>query len=200
MKKIFKGIKYEKYYKDILPYIKKQKNQEYFAAILTLGATIFFALFAINPTISTIAKLRKEIEDSRFVESALTKKINNLSSLSTEYSAIQSDIPMVLDAIPNNPEVPTLVGQIQTIAQNSSVKIEDLDVTGVGLTNKGASKSSKFDFELTGAAAYENLDTFILGLISMQRIVSLESISIAKDPDSEALKLDIKGSAFYKSQ
>ncbi len=200
MKKVFKGIKYEKYYKDILPYLKKQKNQEYFAIILTLGATIFFALFAINPTISTIVKLRKEIEDSKFVESALTKKINNLSSLSTEYSVIQSDIPVVLDAIPEQPQAPTLVGQIQTIAQGSNVVIEKLDVSEVGLNEAGASTSSKFSFELTGTSNYESLDSFISELITMQRIVSLEKISLTKNSDSETLQLDIKGSAYYKKE
>lgn len=200
MKKIFKGIKYEKYYKDILPYIKKQKNQEYLTAILTLGATIFFALFAINPTISTIFKLKKEIEDSRFVESALTKKINNLSSLSTEYSVIQADIPMVLDAIPEQPQAPTLVGQIQTIAQSSNITVEKLDVSEVGLNEKGASTSSKFNFELTGTSTYESIENFISELITMQRIVSVESISLTKNSDSETLQVDISGSAYYKNQ
>ncbi len=200
MKKVFKGIKYEKYYKDILPYLKKQKNQEYFMVILTLGATIFFALFAINPTISTIVKLRKEIDDSRFVESALTKKINNLSTLSTEYSAIQTDIPVALDAIPENPEAPTLVGQIQTIAKNTNVIIEDLDISEVGLTDEGASISSKFSFELTGTSNYDSLNSFISELISMQRIVAIEKISFTKNSDSETLQLDLRGSAYHKKQ
>lgn len=198
MKKVFKGIKYEKYYKDILPYLKKQKNQEYFMAILTLGATIFFALFAINPTLSTIVKLRKEIEDSRFVESQLTKKVNNLSSLSTQYSEIQADIPIILDAIPEQPQAPTLVGQIQTIAQTSSVSIEVLDVSEVGLTENGASKSSNFSFNLTATSTYENLKKFISDLVSMQRIVSLEKITLTKNTDSESLQLDLQGTAYFK--
>lgn len=198
MKKVFKGIKYEKYYKDILPYLKKQKNQEYFMVILTLGAAIFFALFAINPTLSTIVKLRKEIEDSKFVESALTKKVNNLSSLSTQYSEIQSDIPIILDAIPEQPQAPTLVGQIQTIAQTSSVSIEVLDVSEVGLTEEGASESSKFSFNLTATSTYENLKKFISDLVSMQRIVSLEKITLTKNTDSESLQLDLQGTAYFK--
>ncbi|MBP9716490.1 MAG: type 4a pilus biogenesis protein PilO [Candidatus Levybacteria bacterium] len=200
MKKVFKGIKYEKYYKDILPYLKKQKNQEYFMAILTLGATICFALFAINPTLSTIVKLRKEVEDSRIVHSALKNKVINLSNLITEYSVIQKDLPLVLDAIPEQPQAPTLIGQIQTIAQSSNVAIEKLDISEVGLTEEGASTSSKFSFELTGTSTYESLNAFISELILMQRIVSLETISLTKNADSETLQLDLKGSAYYKKQ
>lgn len=200
MKKVFKGIKYEKYYKDILPYLKKQKNQEYFMVILTLGATIFFALFAINPTLSTIVKLRKEVEDSRIVHLALKNKVINLSNLITEYSVIQKDLPLVLDAIPEQPQAPTLIGQIQTIAQSSNVAIEKLDISEVGLTEEGASTSSKFSFELTGTSTYESLNAFISELILMQRIVSLETISLTKNADSETLQLDLKGSAYYKKQ
>lgn len=167
-------------------------------AILTLGAIIFFALFAINPTISTIAKLRKEVQDSKFVDKALDEKINNLSSLITEYSVIQKDLPFVLDAIPKNPQAPTLVGQIQTIAQTSNVIIEDLDISEVGLTNKDASTSANFSFSLTGTSTYENIKTFVDDLITMQRIVSLESITLTKNSDSESIQLDLKGSAYYK--
>lgn len=201
MKKMFKGIKYEKYYKDILPYLKKQKSQQYFTVILTLGATIFFALFAINPTISTIVKLRREIDDSRFVEAKLSEKINNLSSLSTEYIKVQEDIPFILDAIPNQPEAPTLVAQIQSIAKDSSVEVKNLDVSSIGLTGESiATKSSSFQFQLTAVSTFENLQKFTSDLINMQRIVSVESVTIEKSESDDSLQLDLNGSAYFKKQ
>lgn len=198
MKKIFRGIKYEKYYKDLLPYLRKEKNQQYFTIILTLGASIFFALFAINPTLSTIAKLRREIKDSRFVEKRLSEKINNLSSLSTQYQNIQSDLPIILDAIPQKPEAPTLVAQIQSIAKDSSVEISKFDVAPVNLQVQNASTSSSFSFELTGQGNYDNLQRFMSDLINMQRVVSVDSISISKDVAGEGLEINIKGSSYFK--
>lgn len=200
MKKIFKGVKYEKYYNDILPYLKKQKNQEYLMIILTLGASIFFALFAINPTLSTIVKLRKEIEDSKFVESMLSQKINNLSNLSTSYANIQEDIPFILDAIPQQPEAPILAGQIQAIAKDSNVKIASLDVSRIALTGKeSAKKSSSFTIELSAESDFESLQKFIANLTDMQRVISIESISISKSEDiGSALQLKLKGLSYYK--
>ena len=199
MKKIFKNIKYEKYYKDILPYLRKEKNQQYLTVILTLGATIFFALFAINPTISTIVKLRREINDSRFVEKKLSEKINNLSILSTQYQSIQEDLPFVFDAIPKMPEAPTLVAQIQSIAQESSVEISKLDVSSINLISEDASTSSSFAFEIIGQGDYDNLQKFTSDLISMQRILSVNSISITKDTETDQnLEINIKGSAYFK--
>lgn len=201
MKKIFKNLKYEKYYKDILPYLKKEKNKQYFTVILTLGASIFFALFAINPTLSTIIKLRKEVTDSKFVEEKLSKKINSLSSLSQQYQVIQKDIPYILDAIPQQPEAPILVAQIQSIAQDSTVELTKLEVSPINLTSQPATKSSSFIFELTGKSSYENLQKFISSLINMQRIVSVDSISITKTEEiDQNLQITIKGSAYFKKQ
>lgn len=208
MKKIFKNIKYEKYYKDVLPYLKKDRNQQYFAVILTFSATIFFALFAINPTLSTIAKLKKEVTDNRLVDQRLSEKISNLSLLSSAYQNIEDDISFVTDAIPSRPEAPTLVAQIQSIAQSSDVLISGLSITPVNLIAKESVNSSVFTFELSVQGDFEKISKFISDLVDMQRIVSVHRISISKaNPESENepspesdkdLNANIKGSVYFK--
>ena len=198
MKNLFQSLNYEKYYKGMLPYIKKEKNQQYLAVILTFGASIFFALFAINPSLSTIAKLNKEISDSRFADQKLSQKINSLSSLSQQYQNIQGDIPFVLNAVPETPQAPTLIAQIQSIAQDASIKLDDIGVSPINLTDNQATVSSSLSFEITAEGPYENIKKFMTGLIGMQRVVSLDYITIAKGITQGNVSLDIKGSAFFK--
>lgn len=199
MKNIFKNIKYDRYYKEILPYLKKEKNQQYFAVILTLGASIFFALFAINPTISTIAHLRREVLDSKSVEKKLSDKINNLSSLSQEYQNIQKDIPYILDAIPNKPESLILAAQIQSIAQSSAVTISDIEVSPMSLDVLESTNSSSLTFTLSANGSYEDIKKFVSSLIDMQRIVSVDAISVSKtDIADDKVNLSIKGSSYFK--
>lgn len=199
MKKMFRGVEYEKYYMEMLPFLKKEKNQQYLTVILTLCAATFFILFAINPAISTIVKLRREINDSIFVEKKLSEKISDLSNLSAQYQSIQEDLPYILDAIPKDPEVPTLVAQIQAVANESSVGITKLDVASVNFTGSTASISSPFAFEVNGQGNYENLGKFISDLISMQRVVSVSSISISKDTGADGnLGIKIRGFAYFK--
>lgn len=206
MKKIFKNIKYEKYYKDILPYLKKDRNQQYLGIILTFTATIFFALFAINPTLSTIAKLRKEVMDSKLVDQKLSEKINNLSLLSSAYQDIKDDIPFVIDAIPTRPEAPTLVAQIKSIAKNSEVSLSGLNISPVSLVAKDSTNSSAFTFEFSAKGDYEKINKFISDLVDMQRIVFIDRISISRsNPESESksqsdnnLDTNIKGSVYFK--
>ncbi len=199
MKKVFKNIKYDRYYKEILPYLKKEKNQQYFAVILTLSASIFFALFAINPTLSTVTHLRREVLDSRSVNKKLSDKISNLSSLSQEYQVIQKDIPYILDAIPNQPESLVLTAQIQSIAQSSEIKLSNIEISPMSLDVPESTSSSLLIFDLSADGSYESIKKFVSNLIDMQRIVSIDTISISKPEITiDDVKLSIKGSAHFK--
>ena len=196
MKNVLKNVNYEKYYRDLLPYLKQEKNQQYIALILTFGASIFFALFAINPTLSTIAKLRREITDGKIVDQKLAQKINSLSSLSQQYQTVQNDISYILDAVPQKAEAPTLIAQIQSVAKNSSVSISSIDVSPIDLNDQQGSNST-FNFDLSVAGNYQGLQTFMSSLINMQRVISIDSISITKG-DGQTLQLNLKGTAYYK--
>jgi len=198
MKTVFKTSNFDKYYKDLVPYLKKEKNQQYFTIILSLTASIFFIVFAINPTISTIVNLRKQLTDAQFVDERLTQKINNLSSLSQQYQTIEGDIPLILDALPEKPEAPTLVGQIQTIGEDSSVQVNDIEILPINLSVKNSTTSSSFEFNVTGEGSSTNIQEFLKNLISMQRAVSITSIQFVENSNGENLSFVIKGLAYFK--
>lgn len=198
MKNVLKNVNYGKYYRDLLPYLKQKKSQQYFTLILTFGASIFFALFAISPTLSTIAKLKREIEDSRLVEQKLSQKINSLSSLSQEYITLQNDISYVLEAIPQKSDAPTLVAQIQSIAKDSSINISSIEISPIKLNSQQKELNSSFTFNIAAQGSYKDLQTFLSNLTVMQRVISADSISIAKGEIDQGLQLNLKGTAYYK--
>lgn len=198
MKNFFKKSNYEKYYKDFIPYVKKDKNKQYISIILTLGVSIFFLIFAINPTISTIVKLKKDLKDSEFVEKALTDKVNNMSSLFQQRERIKSDLPLILAAVPEKPDAPILFAQIQSIADASAVEITNKNTVGINLNSEIASGSSSFKFQVTAAGEYQNVFNFLSGLTDMQRAVSIESINISKSTSGVGIEAAIMGSAYYQ--
>jgi len=200
MRSKLKKSDYDKYYKQMLPLIKKDKNQKYLFIILTLSVSIFFALFAINPTLSTIVKLRKELSDSKFVNDKLTQKVNNLSTLSTQYQNIEDDLPLVLDAIPVSAEAPLLIGQIQSLADEHSVNFTNISISPINLIASKATKSSSLTFELSGSTSYENFNLFFDDLVNIQRVIVVESISISKNEDLDNININLKGKAFYKAE
>jgi hypothetical protein len=82
--------------------IASERNQKFFGIILTLCAISIFGLFAIKPTVSTILKLQKEIEDNEFVLNQLETKIKNLTELRRQYASLQNDLPAITNAIQYN--------------------------------------------------------------------------------------------------
>lgn len=197
---VLKKIKSNKYF-ELLPDLKKEKTKKYSSVIFSLISLSFFGIFAINPTLSTIAKLKKELSDAKFVDKQLAEKISNLSSLQEKYNIVEKDIPIVLKAVPRDPQAPLLMGQIQAIAKDEGVEIINLQSFEVDIPDLSSNqkKYSTYSFSVGVQGNYENLTNFISTLLSMERVISLDTLSInRKGNQPEILKLDIKGMAYFK--
>lgn len=181
-----------------MPDFKEEKVQKFTTIILTLIALSFFGLFAINPTLSTITELNKELSDSNFVDKRLQEKINNLTVLQQKFSALQSTLPVIFAAVPKNPEVPLFVAQLQAVAQSSNVGIDNLQTFEVDATQTGPQKYSTFSFALTAEGSYNDLSNFLTNLSKMQRIIGIDTISVTKKSGTtSALQLILKGKTFF---
>lgn len=191
---LFKGLDYSKF----IPKLKEERTQKFTTIILTVITLSLFGLFAINPTISTILKLRKELDDNNFVDQKLQDKINNLSTLQKKYIVLQNDLPVIFAAIPQSPEVPLIVAQIQAIAKNSNTAIENFQSFEVEVPTKSASRNySSFSFALSAGGTYNDLYRFLTQLSNMQRVVAIELLSLTKKSVSNSMELSIKGKAFF---
>lgn len=201
---ISKNLKKEEYakYLDLVPDFKQEKSKKFITIILTLTASIILGLFVVSPTISTIANLRKQIEDNKIVEEKLQQKINNLSVLSQKYSDLEADIPIVLEAVPQTSQIPLLVAQIQAVANESGVRLNNFQTFRVDVS-QGAIKGKKFssfDFTLTAQGDYQNMLNFMDNLVNFQRITTITNISVSKATsfNNSSLQLNMRGTAYFK--
>lgn len=188
-------------YFEMLPNFKNDQTQKFTTIILTLIAISLFGMFAINPTLSIIAKLKKELADNKLVALSLEEKIRNLSILQQKYADIQEDIPYVLDAIPDRPEVPVLMAQIQSIAHTTNIHISNLQNLAVELfqQNIGEKNHYSYGFSLSGIGTFEDMSTFLSKIVNMQRVISIDTFSIDKTADKTgALRFSLQGSVYYK--
>jgi Tfp pilus assembly protein PilO len=193
-----KGIKKEQYekYLELIPDLKREKAQKYITIVLTLTTTIILGLFAINPTFSTIANLQKQISDNNFVEQKLQQKINNLAILQQQYANLQSDLPIVYDAVPATTQIPLFVAEIQSIANNSSLTLTSLQTSEVSLLGGAINNQSSFDFTLTAGGNYQNMTDFLDKVTGFQRVIALKSIILSTN--NGTLQLSLKGTVFFK--
>lgn len=190
-------------YFDSLPFFKEEKAQKFMSIALTLLALSFFGFFAISPTLSTIAKLKKEIKDNEYVNSQLEKKIQNLNTLRLQYASLQSELPIVFESLPKKAEVPTLIAKIQSIAKNSKItvkKIQSFEVEVIKNKKETNKKYYSYTFSIEGDGTYENISQFASTLTKMQRIVSIEILSLRSSAiqNDKSIKFNINAIAFFK--
>lgn len=191
-----------KQYLKLLPDMHNEKTQAYVMLGFTLLALSFFGLFAINPTLTTITNLKKQLEDSKFVDQQLNKKIQDLETLQGKYTIMSADLPYLYDAIPKAPIAPTLLAQVQALAQQNHLQLSSLRTFEVELSQPTLIRpnGSSYAFSLEATGAYDNMMSFATALTHFNRIVSLELFSISKDPKLETLDLDIRGRAYYTTE
>jgi Tfp pilus assembly protein PilO len=182
----------------LFPVLQKEKNKQYGMLTLTFATMIFFAIFAINPTLTTIAQLQRKLADARLVEKELSKKITNLGVLQDKFQALTPDYNLILAAIPQSPKAALFLGQLQAIAKQSAVELTSLQTEGITLASVNPSKNNRFSFSIEVSGTYENIHAFLTLLTQFERIVTVTSLSIAKDSvyDRE-MSVSIHGEAYF---
>lgn len=190
-------------YKKILPDFKNKKTQVYTTLILTFIALSFFGIFAISPTLSTIAELNKKLDDSRYLNSKLEEKIKNLSLLQQQYNLIQEDLKVIDSALPDSAKVPIFIGQVETITNLNNVKLSRVNTSSVELSNVTTTSSNKsldyltFSFSLSVEGDYRNVNNFVTDISNFERIITIDSLSIRKKEN--AYQVDLSGKAYFKN-
>ena len=197
---IFANLYTSKYFEK-LPDFKEKKIQAFITIALTLIALSFFAIFAINPTLSTFANLQKQSEDNTFVEQKLDVKFSNLNTLTESYKSIEPELSYVYNALPKTAEVPSLIGQFATLGTQNNVIVSRVQIYEVDLTKtqEGAQKFSTVGFSIEAQGTFINILKYINSVTDFERIVTIDTISLSKGTEKDAnLKLSIRGKAYFK--
>jgi len=197
--KILKDLQKNKYLQ-LFPDFKQEKVKKVTSFALTLVALSFFGLFAINPTLSTITKLRKELDDDKYTDQQLQNKINNLSNLQQEYSLIQKDLTDIYSAIPDTPDSAKFIAQIKAIGAQSGMTIEQIQIYQVEMNPKPADFFS-YNFSVSGQGNYDQILNFISLVNKTKRITTQDSISIFHNQSDDIyspLRLTFRGNVYFK--
>lgn len=189
-------------YREYLKLLPKQQTENttvFIYLVLTFSALTFFGLFAINPTIITIIKLQKELEENKQVSKQLQTKTQNISNLHQQYAEIEPDLQYVYNAIPKKADAPLLSAQIAGLIKKHDLTIETYRVAQVQLiqNNKKKQNPSSFIFTLQASGNYDQMLEFSNELTRISRIVTIESMSIGNDIREDKLVLTIRGRQYF---
>jgi Tfp pilus assembly protein PilO len=188
-------------YIKLFPITRSPEIRTYTTLILTLLGLIGFSVFAISPTIRTILELRRTLADERFANESLETKIAAIQSLQQQYSALGASLTRVSEAIPNAPEVSSLLAKIQTLVAQSGMRIVKLEALEVELTKQGKSSEaptpSSFVFTLNVSGSYAQLTTLLQALHRFDRIVTIDSLAITREEQTSGLTANIRARAYF---
>lgn len=194
------ATKYREYLK-LLPNMRQESTRTFFTLALTFSALSFFGIFAINPTLTTIADLQKQLSDNRQVDQQLKTKINNLSSLEQQYNQLGLDLNNIYNAVPQSPSAPLLSAQIAAISNKNNLTITAYSVSAVQLAAKQTStKVQSFTFTMQLEGNYNDMLNFTAELAKISRLITIESMEISKDTQTNNLMLSLRARQYFKLQ
>ena len=194
-------LRYKTYFLNISSqYSKREDVRAYLELLLSLATVSIFAIFAIRPTLITIAQLFKEIEAKKATVAQLDQKINDLSSAQKIYDEEKNNIALLEIAVPKNPNPDSLVLQMEGAIGQNNVEVLAINVGGATLlgTPKEAATTktaplpegaSSLGLSLSFSSDYPALASLISDLERLRRPVKIDNLNISSSVTAEGQEL-----------
>lgn len=176
----------------------KQRATAYLYVIFSLLAFSFFGIFAIGPTVTTISDLNKKYNEEKVALKELKEKNEALKSLSAQYVEIQPNLDLIENAIPQSPKVAELTRQLENLSIQNNLIVKKLDT---GLMELYPAKNPNkpifsFIFTIGVEGGEQDVNQFILDLVSMGRIIKIEKLQTGKQI-SNIFAASVTGRAYF---
>ena len=213
--------RYRKYYQSIEPVLKKTSSRTYTSVIFSFLAVSLFGWYAIRPTIQTILYLRREISDKTTLNKQMEDKISALIEAQAYYQEVEPLIPNVDQALPADPDVVPIILQLRNLASISGVLLTSIQPASTPLLGQDPIKSQKtitsplvsskqqtYDLIVSVQGQFENIRSYLSGIIDMRRIVTITGTTMSpvqKDRTgspsatltNDAIQLELRLKTYY---
>lgn len=182
----------------LLPDLRQKKAKEYLQVILTFTALIVAAIFAINPTLTTISDLQRQLSDAKDVDQQLQTKISHLSQLNVQYNILQPTLPLIYAAIPQTAEAHQLLAEMQGVLGLHHLTLNTISAIPTQAADATSATVHELTVQITADGNYQDLRDFLNDVITIQRILVPQSIIISKtEANKTTLQLSLSGNAYY---
>lgn len=213
VEKVPMGNQFHRYYQRLQPIMKKPKARATTTAVFSFLAISLFVLYAIRPTAQTIIFLRREISDKTALNQKMEDKITALIEAQTNYESIQDKVPLVDEALPQNPDAIILARQLRNLANISGASISAMNMSSLPIVTREAtpgaklagtnSKPIEFPVSIVIEGNYAALKAFLKGLLTLRRITTIDMMSFKHSTgngtliDPGALQLTARLKSYY---
>lgn len=144
---------------------------------------IIILLLSVRPVVGKIMQLRREQVSSQEMLSVLTVKVQKLEDFEANPEVLDEEFTRFDQAIPSEIGVPTLLTQIQTVANTAGVKVTVLQFGGVGggarETEEGEAGPEQLNevrLKLSVEGSFDNIVKLLQTLETATRLIDAESV------------------------
>lgn len=157
---------------------------ELFFSIL---AIIFFAVFAIKPTLQTMSELVKEIQDKRALDEQLTQKIASLNTAQGQYQKFSEQFHLLDESIPKVASLTSSLKIVEKLASINDLVIKSITISSVPseLVEADAGKANRelFTFNIDVTGDYLKIRQFVEDLMTSRRMIIVDQINFSLGSD-----------------
>ncbi len=195
---------YQRYLLDIVALYRRKPNLKIYLELLLSIVTIgILTLFAIKPTVLTIAELIVKINSQQQTSDQMDTKIKNLGIAQTLFNQEQANIQLLNQAVPTGPDVQTYIRQIEGLLKKQGLTPTTLSVGQVDLLSQkeataAATTSSQAAFTITISGAYQQLLNLMQDLENLRRPALLNKLDFTindANPETKTLTLVLSAQA-----
>ncbi|MBI4059036.1 type 4a pilus biogenesis protein PilO [Candidatus Microgenomates bacterium] len=193
---------YQRYLKLLsLTWQKRQDIRAYIGILLSLSAISFFGAFALRPTLITIGELVSQIKTQKETLAQLDQKVQNLQTASTNFNKVKSDLGLVDQAMPASPKPDAFLRQIEALAAQEGVAVQDTNIEKIILKGEQKSNPPTFKITFTTDGEYINTVSFLHKLVSLRRELTWDSLTLGAkagaDEGGRPISLTISGQLVF---
>ena len=129
------------------PYLRVTPKKGYTLLIMTLVSMIVFGVFAIRPSLVTVATLKKQVADLESVNESMKLKVQNLATAQIIYLENKPHLYLVDASMPDENVVPQFIQDISTKVALAGSSLEAIKVT------KGGKNEDLLEYQISMSVA-----------------------------------------------
>jgi Tfp pilus assembly protein PilO len=204
------NVNTQRYSQDLRRYYRLPSVQVSLTLVLSLFVATIFIVFALRPTITTIATLNKTITESEKMLKQLDTKVKALQVAASQLEQVKTFLPKVNVSIPNNgAQYSPLTLSVEALALNTGIQLESETLGPTLLFSRILSPFTPNKNQVVIAlpvsvrvvGSYPAVNSFLTQLLTMERILSIDSATIAREAatktENAGVSLNVSGSAYY---
>ncbi len=177
-------VKQKNITKTLARFYKKPVTKVSLELFFSLFAIIFFTVFAIKPTLETIAGLVKEIEEKQELNEQLQRKVVSLTTAQEEYQRLSPKIHFLDQAIPTQPQLVYSLKIIERVATENNIVISSIrlpEVPDENSSHSAVATLNRIDLYLNVSILgdYRSIRDMVTSLHQYRRSLVVEEVTFS---------------------